>query len=84
MSRLWADGVPIAVVCDDLVAPLAFTWDGHRHAVDQFIARWRVDEGWWHRRIWREYFQLITRTGLLVVIYHDVRAHEWRLQRLYD
>jgi hypothetical protein len=59
-------------------------WEGHEHTVIQIIDRWRVDDGWWRRRVWREYFQLITRSGLLVLIYHDVRAAEWRLQRLYD
>ena len=84
MSRFWADGVPIAVRCDELATPVAFTWESQRHAVERVIERWRVDEGWWRRRVWREYFQLVTRSGLLVLIYHDVRAGEWRLQRLYD
>ena len=84
MSRFWPDGVPIVVACDDLAAPLAFTWENHRHVVEQIVERWRVDEGWWRRRIWREYFQLVTRSGLLVLIYHDARVGEWRLQRLYD
>lgn len=84
MSRFWPDGVPIVVTFDDLATPIAFSWESQRHVVEQIIERWRVDESWWRRRIWREYFQLITRSGLLVLIYHDVRAGEWRLQRLYD
>jgi hypothetical protein len=84
MSRFWPHGVPIGVACNDLATPIEFTWEGHKHAVVEIIDRWRVDEGWWHRRIWREYFQLTTRTGLLVLMYHDLRAAEWRLQRLYD
>ena len=84
MSRFWPDGVPIVVTCDELATPLAFVWEGHRHSTERIVDRWRVDEGWWQRRVWREYFQLTTRSGLLVLIYHDVRAGEWRLQRLYD
>lgn len=84
MSRFWPDGVPIAVEYDALATPLVFGWDGHRHVVERVLDRWRVDEGWWQRRVWREYFQLTTRSGLLVLIFHDVRAQEWRLQRLYD
>jgi hypothetical protein len=84
VSRFWPDGLPIVVMCDELATPLAFAWEGHRHVVEQIVERWRVDEGWWRRRVWREYFQLVTRSGLLVLIYHDVRASEWRLQRLYD
>ncbi len=84
MSRFWPDGVPITVACNDLATPVAFKWEGNEHVVIQIIDRWRVDEGWWRRRIWREYFQLVTRSGLLVLIYHDIRAAEWSLQRLYD
>ena len=84
MSRFWPAGVPITVTCDDLATPVLFAWEGHRHRVAQIVDRWRVDEGWWKRRIWREYFQLTTETGLLVLIYHDVRSGDWRLQRLYD
>ena len=46
----------------------------HRHVVEQIVDRWRVDAGWWQRRIWREYFQLTTKSGLLLLIYHDVRS----------
>jgi hypothetical protein len=46
--------------------------------------RWRVDTGWWQRRVWREYFTLTTTSGMLVAIYHDVLTGAWRLQRLYD
>ena len=84
MSRFWPDGVRIVVTCDDLATPVSFSWESHRHVVERVIERWRIDEGWWKRRVWREYFQLVTRSGLLVLIYHDVRAGEWRLQRLYD
>ena len=68
MSRFWADGVVIVVATDALATPIAFTWQGHRHTVVQLIDRWRVDERWWKRRVWREYFQLTTETGLLVLI----------------
>jgi hypothetical protein len=84
MSRFWPDGVPIVVTTDTLATPIAFRWGAYRHAVEQIVDRWRVDAGWWQRRVWREYFQLTTTSGLLLLIYHDVRAGEWRLQRLYD
>jgi hypothetical protein len=84
MSRFWPDGLPISVTCDALAAPTAFAWADHRHNVFTILERWRVDEGWWRRRVWREYFTLTTHTGLLVLIYHDVRDDAWRLQRVYD
>lgn len=84
MTRFWPDGLRITVSVDADAAPTAFTWRGQRHTVGQIVERWRVDGGWWQRRAWREYFQLVTRSGLLALIYHDVRAGEWRLQRVYD
>ena len=68
MSRFWPDGLPITVTCDALTAPTAFAWQGHRHAVATILERWRVDESWWRRRVWREYFTLTTHSGLLVLM----------------
>lgn len=84
MTRFWPDGVAITVFCDVLATPTAFTWEHQRHGIARVVERWRVDEGWWKKRAWREYFQVITQTGLLIEIYHDVRTHQWYLQRVYD
>jgi hypothetical protein len=46
--------------------------------------RWRIDVDWWRGRVWREYFKLVTRTGLLVEVYHDLVGGGWFVQRLYD
>ena len=84
MTRLWPDGEPIAVVSDDMETPQAFTWQGQTHAVQAIAKRWRVDQGWWRWRVWREYFKLTTDTGLLVIIYRDLLDGRWYLQRPYD
>ena len=84
MTHLWPEGEPIAVASDDWGAPLAFTWRGRRHRVRTITKRWRVDVDWWQERVWREYFKLATHTGLLVVVYRDLLAGGWYLQRVYD
>lgn len=84
MTHLWPEGEPIAVASDDWGAPRAFTWRGRRHQVRTITKRWRVDVDWWQERVWREYFKLATHTGLLVVVYRDLLAGGWYLQRLYD
>ncbi len=84
MTYLWPGGLPITVNADDLGTPLCFAWQGSEHQVLGITRRWRVDEEWWHRRIWREYFKLYTRTGLLVIVYRDFIGQQWYLQRLYD
>jgi hypothetical protein len=45
---------------------------------------WKMDEGWWAKRVWRDYFKVITDSGLLLLIYHDLPAGGWWVQRLYD
>lgn len=84
MARFWPEGISIEVAADTLATPLAFVWQGHRHAITRVVERWRVDEGWWSRRIWRENFIVTTQHGLLALIYHEVRTGRWYLQRVYD
>jgi uncharacterized membrane protein (DUF2068 family) len=84
MSRFWAAGQPIQVVTDELATPTKVMLDRGVHPIAQVLERWRVDEGWWQRRAWREYFKVLTTTGMLLVVYHDIPRHEWRLQRIYD
>jgi len=84
MTHLWPNGEPIAVVSDADGTPCSFEWQGRAHPVTGISKRWRVDNGWWRVRIWREYFKLETETGLLVIVYRDLLTDQWYLQRLYD
>ena len=81
---MWAEGQPIAVAEGSDGTPRSFKWRGRTHRVMGIGRRWRVDRGWWRRRVWREYFKLETATGLLVLIYRDLLTGEWYLQRLYN
>ncbi len=83
MTRLWVSGVAIqARTRGD--EPVELVWNGQRHPVEGILNRWRVDVGWWRLRIWRDYYKLVTTTGLLLVIYHDGIGGGWWLQRVYD
>lgn len=84
MSRWYPEGDPIKVMTDSLGVPRSFTWRGKRHPVVRVTRRWRIDEDWWRNRVWREYFKLVTRTGMLVEIYHDLLGSKWFVQRIYD
>ncbi len=84
MTHLWLRGSPIRVRADPLGAPRSFTWQGRYHVVARITRRWRVDEQWWRGRVWREYFKLATRSGLLVEVFHDLVSGGWFVQRLYD
>lgn len=84
MTYFWPEGELISVVSDSLISPLSFVWQGQTHQVQQIAKRWRVDQGWWRRRVWREYFKVSTHTDLLVIIYRDLLNGAWYLQRVYD
>lgn len=84
MTRLWPGGTTIRVRADDMGAPLSFTWQGHKHTVTKVSRRWRVDDFWWRKRIWREYFKLATHSRMLVVVYHDLVTGQWFLERQWD
>jgi hypothetical protein len=84
MTRLWVPGQPIRVKADPLGGPVSFSWRGKRHPVERVCSRWRIDQAWWTRHIWREYFKLTTKTGLLVIVYRDFVSGRWFLQKVYD
>lgn len=57
---------------------------GRRHDVAAVLNRWRIDEGWWAEHQQRDYLKVMTRTGWLVVIYHDLVNDGWYLERVQD
>ena len=65
-------------------APTAFRWAGRHHAVSQVVRRWRVDVAWWEAHTWHDSYQLLTTSGLLVEVSHDLAQDTWLLVRLYD
>lgn len=84
MTRLWPEGDPIRVLSGHLDAPQQLLWQGQPHPVAEITRQWRVQSDWWHEPLWRHYFKLTTTTGLLLIIYHDLLADQWYVQRLYD
>lgn len=84
MTHLWPAGVPITMQHNEQLEPQRFIWQGQTHRVQTIAKRWRLDQGWWRQRVWREYFKLTTTDGLLVIIYLDLSGGGWYLQRVYD
>lgn len=83
MTRLWAQGIAIRMELNDGL-PGRFVWERRTHPVLYVANHWRVDVAWWRWRVWRDYWKLVTGTGLLVVVYQDLSGGGWYLQRLYD
>ncbi len=49
----------------------------------QVVERWRISERWWPQPIDREYVR-VTGPGWLALIFHDLLAGGWFLERVYD
>jgi hypothetical protein len=84
MTRLWPEGAPIQVTVDQDGQPRHIVWQDRPHLVAHITRRWRVRSDWWREMVWRDYFKLITNTGLLLIIYHDLRQETWHVQQLFD
>jgi hypothetical protein len=51
-------------------------------AVSAVQDRWRLDDEWWRERpISRLYHALVLEDGSLLVVYRDLLAEEWYVQR---
>ncbi len=84
MTYLWLDGDPLSVELNSGGLPSRLRWHGKVHTVSKIATRWRIDEGWWLERIWREYYKLTTDTGLLLTLFRNIEDDKWFVQRLYD
>ncbi len=83
MSPLWPEGAPINVECVG-ERPVRLYWEGRYHQVERVSRHWRVDLDWWApAELWRDYWELATDTSLLCVLYCDLVAGGWRLERIY-
>ena len=84
MTRLYLDHPLIQVETDALGTPLRLHLDGESHGEVGICNRWRVDDDWWRELTARAYFKLVTRDGLLCVVYLDEMRGTWHLERIFD
>lgn len=80
----WRAGDPIKAIDVENGLPKRFTWQGRVHIVSAIANVWRIDDAWWQQRVWQDHFKLITTTGLLVILSHDLIIDEWLVIRVYD
>lgn len=85
MTRLSAAGEPIQVLNPE-GHPSAFDWRGERHQIVEVNRCWRVDVGWWDPNVCtnRQYWEVVTDTGVFCLIHQELPEGEWFLSRIYD
>lgn len=84
MTPFWPDGKRVEVQVSG-EAPSAFRWNRRRHRVLDVSARWRIHTLWWtDAEVWRDYWEVTTDTGLLCMLFHDLRSGAWALERILE
>lgn len=85
MSPLWAEPRTLDVDTDDgRPLRLRFGWEQRHHEVAALNRHWRVHLDWWTScELRRSYWEIVTDSGLLCVIYHDLIVGGWFLERIY-
>jgi hypothetical protein len=85
VTRLWPEGEAIQA-WGGQETPSGFAWQRADHRILEVYNRWRVHTRWWEpgQAIWREYVKVVTDTGLLCLLYRDLRRGGWFLARVYD
>lgn len=85
MTRLWPGGEPIEAWGEQEI-PDGFYWHYVPQRILEVCNRWRIHTNWWEseQMVWRKYWKVVTATGMLCLIYHDLQAAKWFLARVYD
>ncbi len=85
MTHFRPEGERIVVRLNRAEMPAHLRWQGTWHRVQHASTPYRVDVGWWEeQRIWRDYFQVLTTSGWLAIIFQDLCDGDWFLQRRYN
>jgi hypothetical protein len=84
MTRLYQPAQGIKATTGDRGEPLAIEWKEQVQRVLHLGNRWRVHLEWWRVEIWRDYFQVETHKRLTCVVYRDLLADRWYLERIFD
>ena len=72
---------PIQVTLSKEDVPIAFIWDGRTYRIRRLYEHWRERRFWWSRPIERNYYRLEDSSGQVRLIYRDLRAATWWLDR---
>lgn len=84
MTRLYTDHPLVQVDADAAGTPLRLRMDGTDHGELGICNRWRIDDDWWREPVARAYFKVVSRSGLLCVVFRDEIRGTWHLERIFD
>lgn len=59
-------------------------WLGHHGAVEQMWGPYRINGGWWAKRVTRDYYFIETKMGEVLWVYYDGVRRRWFLQGITE
>ena len=74
----------IRVQLDAKGQPTSFGWRGSDYQIDWISNAYRVTDGALEAPVCKDYFEITTTSGWLMLIYHDLLADKWGVETLYD
>jgi hypothetical protein len=85
ITRIFADGEPVTVKTED-GWPSVLIWNDVAHPITRVAERWQVNTDWRSDGdgVDRDYFRVVTKTGLLCELFYDGVERVWWLARVYD
>lgn len=84
MSYLFLSSSAVTVHLGATQLPEYVVWHEVRHHITHIAKQWRIDDAWWKKRIFRDYYKVTTDTGFLMLLYRNVETGDWYIQRAYD
>ncbi len=76
---------PIFVFVDAAAgsSPAFIIWRGRKESI-KVCNHWRVEDAWWKGGVSREYYKLITRSKMIMVVYRDCLGGGWYIEKILD
>ena len=71
----------VLVTTDQGGMPCALVWQDRIREVMLIYETWRTRANWWRLPVERDYFRLETSDGRIRVVFHDLGADRWLLER---
>ena len=73
--------VPLQVVLGPSGHPSALHIRRGIRKVEAILEIWRIDDEWWRELITRQYVEVVLEGGGHVVLFEDLKAKQWFMQR---
>lgn len=84
MTYFWQKGYPIVVQMDREGCPHSVQWDwfSGEQPILEIREQWVLSDPW--EEEWRDYYWIITETGIALIIFLNRVTQQWFIQWVFD